>query len=363
MTIRRLTTTLAAVALAAGAFYAGAHAAWQGRAVERNVKWGGQRPPAAPAIADDMVRVAGGEFTIGDDSAAAGDDAPPHRVRVRDFLVDRHEVTNREFAQFVAATAYVTTAERDGGGWIYRAGQEDWEYMKGADWRHPLGPGSSIDAAADHPVVLVSWHDADAYARWAGKRLPTEAEWEVAARSGVAPEFAARRDLAAGGHDHAGHETDVAHGAEPPHPSAGAHTGGAGHGTDPSVDGSANVWQGRWPERNLLADGFFYTAPVGSFAPNGAGLYDMLGNVWEWTADWYSEDTYRAAGLAVDPAGPATGTKRVARGGSWFCSSNYCGAYRAGFRGKSPPGHAFNNVGFRCARDTGASPPDTAGTR
>jgi formylglycine-generating enzyme required for sulfatase activity len=225
------------------------------------VIWGGGTPTS---VADDMVPVRAG------------------------LLMDRHETTNHEFASFVQATGYRTTAEREGAGWIYRGGSEDWAYTTGADWRHPLGPDSSIDEVALHPVVLVSWFDAVAYASWAGKRLPTEAEWEAAAK-----------------------------------PSA------------PATPANANFWQGHWPERNELGDGFFYTAPVGSFPPNRLGLYDMIGNVWEWTADRYD----------------GSSDLRVAKGGSWFCSRSYCHGYRAEFRGRSPEGRAFNNVGFRCARD------------
>jgi len=266
---------LVAIATIAGS------AAWFER---QTVGWGSA--PQRRRIADDMVSIPAGVYTIGDTEA--------RQVKLAAFRIDRHELTNRQFAQFVRATSYVTTAEREGSSWIYRGGDPDWSYVPGADWRHPLGPGSDIERAAEHPVVLVSWYDANAYARWAGKRLPTEAEWEVAARGGVPPRFEM---------------------------------------TTHAAPTNANVWQGHWPQRNTLADGFFYTAPVGSFPPNRIGLYDMIGNAREWTADPYD----------------AQQTLRVARGGSWFCSANYCGAYREGFRGKSPPDHAFNNVGFRCA--------------
>lgn len=255
----------------------------------------------------DMVLIHAGTYTIGD-----GHDAPIRTVFLSPCYIDRHEVTNRQFAEFVKATGYVTGAEKAGGGWCYIAGERDWRFVRGADWRHPLGPGSSIEGAEDYPVVLVSWHDAVAYARWAGKRLPTEAEWEVAARSGK-PE--SEQPLA-------------------------------------TVNGEAavpaNYWQGVWPKENLLKDGFLYAAPVGSFPANEWGLYDTLGNVWEWTADWYSADV---PSEAKDPTGPESGTLRVAKGGSWFCSAGYCSAYGPGFRGKSPPDRAFNNVGFRCAKD------------
>ncbi|HVR45004.1 MAG TPA: formylglycine-generating enzyme family protein [Thermoanaerobaculia bacterium] len=254
--------------------------------------WGEGSRRGSPSA--DMVSVAGGTYQIGDESPHAKGDAPLREVTLAPFLIDRHEVTNRQFAAFVEATGHVTTPEREGGGWVYRGGETDWRWIAGADWRHPLGPGSSIAGAGDHPVVLVSWADANAYAAWAGKRLPTEAEWEVAARAGVVPDP------------------------------------GAPHRVP-----EANFWQGAWPAKNVMEDGFFYTAPVGSFAPNAIGLLDMIGNVWEWTADAYGEDS----GL------------RVAKGGSWFCSAKYCGAYRPGFRGKSPQRRAFNNVGFRCAGD------------
>lgn len=263
--------------------------------------WGSGLERSADPPPDEMVQVAAGEYVLGDDWREPASDAPRRRIQLDAFSIDRHEVTNRQFDRFVRRTNYVTTAERTGGAWIYRDGERDWTYVRGADWQHPLGPESRIDHAMDHPVVLVSWHDATAYAAWAGKRLPTEGEWEVAARAGTVPVI---------------------------------ETVGL---PNPAEDASANVWQGHWPQRNELLDGYFYTAPVGSFPPNDLGLYDMIGNVWEWTADWYTPGQ--------------TAGRRVARGGSWFCSANYCSAYRPGFRGKSPPNRAFNNVGFRCASD------------
>lgn len=262
----------------------------------------------------EMALIPEGTYSVGD-----GHDAPVRTVSLSPCYIDRHEVTNRQFAEFVKATGYVTTAEKEGGGWCYIAGERDWRFVRGANWRHPLGPGSSIEGAEEYPVVLVSWHDAVAYARWAGKRLPTEAEWEVAARAGK-PE--SEQPL-----------VPVNGGAAVP----------------------ANFWQGTWPNENLLEDGFVYASPVGSFPANEWGIYDTVGNVWEWTADWYAADVPAAA---KDPGGPETGTRRVAKGGSWFCSSNYCSAYRPGFRGKSPPDRAFNNVGFRCAKDARPSEPN-----
>jgi len=295
----------------------------------------GERTSPQPRVAG-MKLLPGGSFEMGsphlpshasDDGHHRGakapdpahaiyeDEGPVHRVTLSPFFIDVHEVTNEEFAQFVRATGYVTEAERKGASWVFRQGARDWEWVEGADWRHPLGPEDSIEGRMRHPVVHVSWNDAAAYCRWAGKRLPTEAEWEYAARGG-------RR------------------GQRYPW----------GDALKPGGEVLANFWQGHWPEKNLLEDGYYYTAPVCSFPPNDFGLCDMVGNVWEWTADWYAEDYYRRTPSA-NPKGPPSGEMRVARGGSWFCSPNYCGAYRVAFRGKSPPDASFNNVGFRCAQE------------
>ncbi len=275
--------------------------------------------PAPPQT--DMVWVAGGTFEQGY-AAGDADEGPVREVRVDGFWLDRHEVTNAEFAAFVADTGYETSAERNGYAWCFLEGSTAFEQVTGADWRHPNGPDSSIAGLDDHPVVNVSWEDARAFARWAGKRLPTEAEWEFAARGRTGAHYAA----AVAGPRDAPEVTLV----------------------------QANIWQGSFPERNTAEDGYVYTAPSGSFPANGLGLHDMVGNVWEWCADWYAADYY-ADGPTFNPTGPTTGSRRVARGGSWYCSEAYCSAYSTHYRGASPPAQAFNNVGFRCAR-TGPPP-------
>ena len=280
-----------------------------------------------------MVLVPGGEFAMGSEAPQArADERPVHRVRVRPFWMDATEVTNAEFRRFVEATHYVTTAERAPtseeilgqlppgtpppspeslvpGSLVFvppkTEGEAWWQWVPGADWRHPEGPASSIAGKDAYPVVQVSWFDAEAYARWAGKRLPTEAEWEFAARGGL------QGNVYAWGNE------------------------------EPSADQPrANTWQGRFPVANTVADGFAGAAPVGSFAPNAYGLHDMAGNVWEWVADWYAP-----YGLdpVTDPTGPAMGTTRVVRGGSW--NSDPAKHLRISFRNK---GNGGNIVGFRC---------------
>jgi len=326
--------------------------------------WGSGRNRESPPPPDDMLLVPAGEYVIGDDGPNPASDAPLRRVRLGAFYIDRHEVTNREFARFVEAIGHVTTAEENDGAWIYRGGERDWQYVRDADWRHPLGPGSAIGHAMDHPVVVVSWYDAVAYAEWASKRLPTEVEWEVAARGGApASPAGSQRIQSATPSNFSGGSTSETLGTgklnvsnHPQAPAVGPHNAASPFQSNPAEDGSANVWQGHWPQKNEMTDGFFYTAPVGAFPANSFGISDMIGNVWEWTADWYASDTYRIQDPAHGTRVPLTGESRVARGGSWFCSLNYCSAFRPGFRGKSPPGHTFNNVGFRCARDADFTP-------
>ena len=266
--------------------------------------------------AADMVRLPGGEFTMGSDFGGP-ECRPAHAVVLRPFWLDRHEVTNRQFAHFVAATGYETFAERAGSGWVFHEQSAQWRRMAGADWRHPDGPYSSIDQQPTLPVVQVSWHDAQAYARWAGKRLPSEAEWEYAARGGLA-------------------EADYPWGREP----------------RPGGRSLANTRQGPPRGRDAGLDGFRGRAPVGSYPPSAFDLLDISGNVWQWCSDWYSGDYYSASRLH-DPAGPATGDKRVHRGGSWLSADPGGAGPKVWQRGAAAPDASFNHVGFRCARDDG----------
>jgi formylglycine-generating enzyme len=307
-----------------------------------------------------MVWIAGAEFAMGcsdprelphGGTNPMADARPIHRVRVDGFWIDRFEVTNDQFAEFVTATRYVTVAERAptaeefpdapkenlvAGSIVFTPPPQAvpldnhyqwWSYVKGANWRHPEGPATDIAQRGRYPVVQVAYADADAYAQWAGKRLPTEAEWEFAARGGLA---------------------------------------GAPYswGTDFQPDGKwmANIWQGTFPINDTGADGFKGIAPVGQFAANGYGLHDMAGNVWEWCSDWYRPDEYTvraAAGrLASNPTGPPSSfdpaepgqAKRVHRGGSFLCTEQYCTRYMIGTRGKGEVSSGSNHLGFRCVK-------------
>jgi formylglycine-generating enzyme required for sulfatase activity len=304
-------------------------------------------PRDAPGPAPEgMVWVPGGTFTMGDPNAQ-DQDAPPHKVGVEGFWMDETEVTNSQFAKFVAETNYVTIAERTptkeqyptakpenlvAGSAVFRPtpGIEPrgsppvwWEYVKGASWRHPEGPTSSIEGLENHPVVQIAWEDAVAYAQWAGKRLPTEAEWEFAARGGL---------------------------DQQPYC-----WGGSKQGTEGKFH--ANTWQGVFPQSNSAEDGFVTTAPVRSFPPNGFGLYDMSGNVWEWCSDWYDSNYYVSSPQKnpKGPEGPAsfdTGQpQRVRRGGSFLCADEYCKRYIPGARDKNPADSSANHTGFRCVKE------------
>jgi formylglycine-generating enzyme required for sulfatase activity len=303
-----------------------------------------------------MRWVPAGEFMMGsDDPKARADERPAHRVSVDGFWIDATAVTNSEFRRFVDATGYLTLAERSpdwdelkvqlppgtpkpapemlvAGSAVFRPTASAvplsdwsrwWGWQPGASWRHPDGPNSSMDGKDDHPVVQIAWTDAVAYAEWAGKRLPTEAEWEYAARGGL------------GGKRFA-------------------------WGDNFQSDGRnmANIWQGTFPVADTGADGFKGTAPVASFPPNGYGLYEMTGNVWQHVADWYRPDAYRepaTSGVVSNPLGPAQSfdpdepyaPKRVIRGGSFLCNEAFCFSYRPAARMKLSPDTGLPNVGFR----------------
>ncbi len=285
-----------------------------------------------------MVWVPGATFLMGSDAEGAlPRERPVHPVAVDGFWMDATEVTNRQFAAFVAATGYVTTAEqpfaveggeaRAAGSLVFRVDQDFqvgdplefrrwWVWREGTDWRHPEGPGSDLEGRQDHPVVHVSHHDARAYAVWAGKRLPTEAEWERAARGDLL-----RREAALSAR---------------PEPCC------------------ANIWQGVFPQIDEGADGHRGLAPAASYPANALGLHDLAGNVWEWVADVYSADTYRELALrgevAADPRGPERGPERTLRGGSFLCSDVYCTGYRPTARMAATPDSSFGHVGFRCVR-------------
>ena len=289
-------------------------------------------PPAgAPRPeAGEMVALAGGPFRMGTDDPdgfPADGEGPVHRVTLRPFRIDVTAVTNRQFAAFVDDTGYETDAERFGWSYVFAghlpkkalrkargraASAPWWAAVDGAQWRHPEGRGSHVGRRADHPVVHVSWADARAFAAWAGKRLPTEAEWEYAARGGL-------------------------DGRRYPW----------GDELEPDGGHRCNVWQGRFPDHNTRADGFAGTAPVRSFSPNGFGLYETTGNAWEWCADGFSPTAYRDL-PADDPVGPEAPT-RVIRGGSYLCHASYCNRYRVAARSHNVPDSSSGNTGFRCA--------------
>jgi len=267
-----------------------------------------------------MVSVPAGSFVMGQDHSAHIDETPAHRVTLTGFYMDETLVTVAAFRQFVEQTGHITSAERLGYGMVSREGMDDWQWDKveGATWRHPWGSREPVHTQADdEPVVMVSWYDAVAYCEKLRKRLPTEAEWEYAMRAGQAG-------------------TRFPWGDEP---------------TLPDGSMGLNFWQGSSHQKNDRVDGYVYTSPVRAFPPNAWGLYDVAGNAWQWTADWYSAETYKndAAGV-VDPKGAEKGWARVARGGSWWCSANACSAYGTVARGKSRPRAPYNNNSFRCVQ-------------
>ncbi|OWK36971.1 formylglycine-generating enzyme family protein [Fimbriiglobus ruber] len=317
-----------------------------------------QRPLVDEALAEaddvppEQVWIPGGSFVMGNDAPAhdAADERPAHEVIVNGFFLDKTEVTNGQYAAFVKATGYVTVAERTPRREQYPNADPDllvpgsavfvpvqastdprewgtphppwWQYVPGANWRHPDGPKSSITGRKNYPVVQIAWTDAVAYCEWAGKRLPTEAEWEFAARGGLK-----QQQYCWGG----------------------------------DVQGQGGVWrantfQGEFPHGDTAADGYAGLAPVAQYPPNGYGLHDMSGNVWEWCADWYDSKYYTSA-PKENPKGPAEGEQdgtqpqRVRRGGSFLCTDSYCRRYVPSARDKNPEDSGASHTGFRCVKD------------
>jgi formylglycine-generating enzyme required for sulfatase activity len=334
---------------------------------------GGPPPKQTP---HGMVWIPGGEFSMGAQDPPGMDDVgmkatldsrPIHRVYVDGFFMDKTDVTNAEFEAFVKATGYVTVAERKpspedfpgappenlvAGSVVFAPPNHPvrlddhfqwWTYVPGANWRHPLGPQSEIVGKGNYPVVHIAYEDAVAYAKWAGKRLPTEAEWEFAARGGL--------------------------------------TGKPfvwGDEFRPHGKWMANTFEGHFPDNNTGDDGYTGLAPAAKFPPNGYGLYDMAGNVWQWTSDWYRPDYYRdlkaKGGVARNPQGPESPydpsepghLKKAHRGGSFLCTDQYCSRYMLGTRGKGDVDTGTNHLGFRCVMtlaqwETAQRSPETSG--
>jgi formylglycine-generating enzyme len=283
---------------------------------------------------EDMVRLDGGPFLMGTDTLEgfpADGEGPIRKVAVDPFFIDLYPVTNQQFREFVRATHYKTEAERFGWSFVFQGhlspddqlrvvedrvlGAEWWCKVRSADWQHPEGPDSNIDSRGLHPVVHVSWNDAARFAIWAGKRLPTEAEWEYAARGGLEQKL---------------------------YP----------WGNDLTPDGThlCNIWQGEFPTCDTAEDGFAGTAPGDSFRPNGYGLHTITGNAWEWCADWF-HPSFHLVGTRSNPVGPMGGSSKVIKGGSYLCHKSYCNRYRVAARTSNTPDSSTTNMSFRCVRD------------
>lgn len=281
---------------------------------------------------DDMVSLPGGTFLMGTDYAGGfpmDGEGPVRSVALSPFQIDRSPVTNEEFAAFVDATGFRTEAEIFGWSFVFWAhipaerfeelvedtvaAAQWWCKVPGAFWLQPEGPGSDVRERGRHPVVHVSWNDAQAYAAWASKSLPTEAQWEYAARGGLEQKLYPWGDE-----------------------------------LTPDGEHRCNVWQGRFPVEDTAEDGFAGSCPVDSFPPNGFGLYSVTGNVWEWCADWF-HNSFRPE-LTQNPAGPANGQSKVMKGGSFLCHASYCNRYRVAARTSNTPDSSASNIGFRCAR-------------
>jgi formylglycine-generating enzyme len=281
-----------------------------------------------------MKLLPGGPFLMGTDSSeawAADGEGPIREVTIKPFFIDETAVTNKQFAAFVKATGFKTEAERFGWSFVFHnqvpkakksklvdqtvQGLNWWCKVNGASWAHPEGPGSDVRQRQDHPAIHLTWNDAIAYCRWAGKRLLTEAEWEYAARGGqVQKIYPWGDDLSPGGRH------------------------------------LCNIWQGQFPHQDSAADGWRGTCPVRSFPANGFGLYEVSGNVWEWCSDWFSP-SYHVHAPKLNPKGPPFGERKMMKGGSYLCHASYCNRYRVAARTSNTPDSSTGNCGFRCARD------------
>lgn len=288
-------------------------------------------PGPAGAHDDDFVDIAGGSFIMGtnEDYRYPGDgEGPAREITLGAFRIAKHSVSNAQFAAFIDDTGYQTETQRYEWSFVYHLFLPDnfpdtraveatpwWRQVYGADWAHPAGPQSNLDGLADHPVVHVTWTDAQAYCTWAGVRLPTEAEWEMAARGGLVQQRFVWGDEFA-----------------------------------PDGQTMCNIFEGSFPVENTAEDGYIGTSPVDAFPPNGFGLHDMAGNVWEWTNDWFHTE-FHADGPRTNPQGPPSGQAKAMRGGSYMCHDSYCHRYRVSARSSNTPDSSAGNLGFRVASD------------
>ncbi|XP_014601602.1 PREDICTED: sulfatase-modifying factor 1 isoform X1 [Polistes canadensis] len=277
----------------------------------------------------NMAKVKGGTFSIGTNNPVfvADGEGPKREVVLDSFYIDQFEVSNKDFSEFVKLTGYKTEAEQFGDSFVFEGLLEEnvkkeikqvvaqapwWLHVKGATWQHPEGSQSTIKHRMDHPVIHVSWNDAFAYCNWLDKRLPTEAEWEVACRGGLSDKLFPW-----------------------------------GNKLTPKEQFRANIWQGEFPYNNTKEDGFVGTAPITEFLPNSYGLHNMVGNVWEWTSDWWF--TKHSSDQQTNPKGPPSGSDKVKKGGSYLCHKMYCYRYRCAARSQNTPDTSAGNLGFRCA--------------